>query len=136
MEERSMRMGVVGSRTFTDTEQMEATLNEWLTWCHEVVSGGAIGADSMAEEWAKRHGYSEDEIVKHLPDKERYGWPRAAFERNTLIVNDSDVLLAFFGPGEPPIKGDRHFGSGTMDTVTKAIAKRIPVHLYFQEETA
>ena len=92
---------------------------------HAIVSGGAVGADALAKDAARSIGLS---YIEHLPDKERYGWPRAAFERNTLIVEDSDVILAFFGPGEPESVNK----SGTMDTVRKAIAKRVPVRLYFR----
>jgi hypothetical protein len=128
-----VRLGIVGSRTFTDEGLMQVSLRDLVmgsAWVVSmVVSGGATGADSLAREWAKKRGFVLGrDLIEHLPDKERYGWPRAAFERNTLIVRDSEVLLAFFGPGEPPSVNK----SGTMDTVRKAIAKRIPVHLYFQ----
>lgn len=121
-----MRIGIVGSRTFTDydlmTEAFDALVGSLIS---AVVSGGAAGADSLGSRLATERAIP---LIEHLPDKAGYGWPRAAFERNSLIVRDSDLLLAFFGPGEPPSVNK----SGTMDTVRKAIAKRIPVHLYFE----
>ena len=127
-----MRVGIVGSRNFTDKRLMleafgDYTIGEgYIT----IISGGAIGADALAQELAAD---TESACIEHLPDREKYGWPKAAFERNSLIVEDSDVLFAFFGPGQPTMRGDRHFGSGTMDTVQKAMRKRVPVLMYFQE---
>lgn len=133
---RVMKFGVVGSRNFTDERLMRIAYGQ-LTLSllaggtarsvDAIVSGGAEGADRLASVLAFE---KEMEYIEHLPDKERYGWPRAAFERNQLIVDDSDVLLAFFGPGEPPSVNK----SGTMDTVRRAIKKRIPIHMYFQKE--
>lgn len=126
--EESMRLGIVGSRTFTDWRLVRDIVYQHcdLTGL-TIVSGGAVGADLIGAEFARERGIP---LIEYLPDKERYGWPAAAFERNSLIVADSDEIMAFFGPGEPPSVNK----SGTMDTVRKAIAKRIPVHLYFQSD--
>ena len=128
-----MRVGIVGSRNFTDKRLMYEAVGDYTIGegYIAIVSGGADGADTLAKELAVE---TESGYIEHLPDRARYGWPRAAFERNTLIAQDSDVLFAFFGPGEPPMRGDRHFGSGTMDTVQKAMRKGIPVFMYFQKE--
>ena len=122
-----MKIGVVGSRTFTSDDMLTRTLARLTLQGDVIVSGGAKGADTIAKGYAYDSGLP---YVEHAPDVERYGWPAAAFERNSLIVRDSDVLFAFFGPGQPPSVNK----SGTMDTVRRAIAKRIPVHLYFQNE--
>jgi hypothetical protein len=126
-----MRVGIVGSRNFTDKRLMYEAVGDYTAGEGHItiVSGGADGADTLAREMAAE---TESAYIEHLPERAVFGWPRAAFERNTLIVRDSDVLFAFFGPGQPKMKGDRHFGSGTMDTVQKAMSKRIPVFIYFQ----
>jgi len=128
-------VAVVGSRNFTDKDLMVNVLLDlrvwhggtWGTyWRSRLVSGGAEGADQMAAElW--RDGKLE--VVEHLPDRQKYGWPSAAFVRNQLIVDDADLVLAFFGPGEPPSVNK----SGTMDTVRRAMKGRVPVWMYFQE---
>jgi predicted Rossmann fold nucleotide-binding protein DprA/Smf involved in DNA uptake len=47
-----MRLAIVGSRTVKS-----ADLDAIIKTMHElVVSGGAAGADTMGEAWAKRHG--------------------------------------------------------------------------------
>lgn len=133
-----MRLGIVGSRNFTDEKLMVDVLLDFKFYDNEsgkmisffrldaVVSGGAKGADSIAARLATSSGI---EVIEHLPSKE-HDWPAAAFIRNQLIVDDSDMLMAFFGPGEPVSVNK----SGTMDTVRKAMKKRIPVYLYFQHE--
>lgn len=128
-----MKVAVVGSRNFTDSSLVSEVLSELALDCYidAIVSGGAIGADSIGRDWAMDTGMV---LIEHIPDRARLGWPRAAFERNTLIADECDILLAFFGPGEPPMRGDRKFGSGTMDTVQKAMRMRKPVHIYFQKE--
>jgi hypothetical protein len=61
-----------------------------------VVSGGAVGVDTWAADLAGRYGYVAEEF---LPDRERYGWPAAAFVRNKLIAQAADVIYAFYsGP--------------------------------------
>jgi cAMP phosphodiesterase len=124
----SMKVGIVGSRTFTDLDLMKsamAALTEHGVSHITIVSGGAVGADSLAREVAR---WLMVPIIEHFPDASAHGVPAAYFIRNQLIVDDADELFAFFGPGEPPSVNK----SGTMDTVRKAMAKRIPVHMYFQ----
>jgi hypothetical protein len=60
-----------------------------------VVSGGAIGVDSVAAEAARSRGL---EVVEHLPDYERHGGKMAPLVRNILIVDDSDEIIAFPAP--------------------------------------
>ena len=51
---------VVGSRTFTDYELMKSKLDKLLVNHSDivVVSGGAKGADKLAEQYAKEKGYA------------------------------------------------------------------------------
>ena len=56
-----------------------------------VISGGARGADSMAETWARRNGV-ETQIF--LPDHKKYRHPY--HHRNRLIAEACDRLVAFW----------------------------------------
>ena len=60
-----------------------------------VVSGGAIGVDSVAVEAARARGLK---VVEHLPDYKRHGGKMAPLVRNILIVDDSDEVIAFPAP--------------------------------------
>ena len=99
--------GVVGYREFKDREAFDQAL-VGVAKIHglpsRVVSGGASGADTMAREWAAERGIP---FVEHLP--ERYT-PAALLARNTLIVQDSTMVIAFLSPKS----------KGTRDTIAKA----------------
>ena len=82
-----MKIAVVGSRNIT-VENLE----RYLTDCTEIVSGGAIGVDSCAAEYAKERGLK---LTVFLPRYDRYG--RAApIVRNKQIVDYADKVLAFW----------------------------------------
>jgi predicted Rossmann fold nucleotide-binding protein DprA/Smf involved in DNA uptake len=87
-------MAVVGSRSFDDQELLERTLDDQCRAVHidKIVSGGARGADALAEIWADRCGI-QTQIF--LPDWDRHG-RSAGFIRNRLIVENCDELVAFW----------------------------------------
>lgn len=119
------RIAVVGSREFTNFEQLEREVKNVFREGDWLVSGGAKGADSMAQRLAKEWGipilviYPRWYLDGHL-DK------GAGFKRNKLIVENSDIVLAFYRKG--------HFQEGgTANTATWA--RKLNVELKeFEEE--
>jgi hypothetical protein len=105
----SKRYGVIGCRPprkesstyeldIATYEVIRAAVVEYVMSLPEgsvVVSGGAIGVDSVAAEAARSRGL---EVVEHLPDYERHGGKMAPLVRNILIVDDSDEIIAFPAP--------------------------------------
>ena len=89
-----MTRGVVGSRSFEDLErfgrEIDALTADQSIECF--VSGGADGADALAERYASLRLIP---MVVHEAQWERYG-AKAGPKRNRLIVEDSDVLVAFW----------------------------------------
>ena len=74
-----MKVAVVGSRTLTNIE-----LGRYISEdAEEIVSGGAVGVDSCAAEYARRKGLRLTEI---LPQYERYG-------RGAPIVRNKETLV-------------------------------------------
>ena len=57
-----------------------------------IISGGAIGVDTYAKEYALKNGINYEE---YLPDYSRYG-RRAPILRDMEIVRYCDYLLAFW----------------------------------------
>ena len=71
---------IVGSRTFTNYEKLNSTCTALLANYSEVtiVSGGARGADALAERFAREHGYL---LTVFNADWETYG-KSAGYRRN------------------------------------------------------
>ena len=82
-----MKIAVVGSRDLLVTE-----IGRYLSDGDEIVSGGAVGVDTCAAEYAKKHGIK---ITVFLPQYARYG--RAApIVRNKEIVDYADRIVVFW----------------------------------------
>jgi hypothetical protein len=82
-----MKIAVIGSRNINI-----ADIGRYVSNAEEIVSGGAVGVDSCAAEYAKRKGIK---LTAFLPQYERYG--RAApIVRNKEIVDYSDKIIAFW----------------------------------------
>ena len=101
------RLAVVGSRDFASKELVFERLGtifdkidvnrDTLT----IISGGAQGPDSWAEEFAKDYGIK---YVVHLPDWDLHG-RSAGYKRNHTIWDDATCGIAFWD-GESD--GTRH----------------------------
>lgn len=99
-----MRIAIIGSRGFNDYDKLEKTLNEYLDKEDKVsmiVSGGARGADSLGERWAKENGI---ETLIFLPDWNKHG-KSAGYIRNKDIIENSDLVIAFW---DGVSKGTKH----------------------------
>ena len=98
-----MKLAVVGSRTFNDYDLLKSKLDA----IHNrkpitvIVSGGAKGADSLAERWARENRI---ELLIFTPDWDKYG-KRAGFIRNEDIIKNSDAVIAFW---DGTSKGTKH----------------------------
>jgi len=107
-----MKIAVVGARQYPDRVHVERFVR-FLPGDWEIVSGGASGVDTFAQDAA---------ASQHRPYTVFYAdWNRvgkaAGMLRNTEIVDASDCVVAFIhGPSR-----------GTMDTVRKAVAQGKPV---------
>ena len=83
-----MKLAIVGSRSLTNL-MLDGYISENVD---EIVSGGAVGVDLCAAEYAKRKGIR---ITEFFPQYERYG--RAApIVRNKAIVDYADRILVFW----------------------------------------
>src|SRR5690349_2451214 len=105
-----MKIAVVGSREWVDYGLVEQVLDNLLTQYSDpitIISGGARGVDSYAERWARSRGLF---TRIHRPDWSR--GKKGALERNSLIVEDADMVIAFWD-GE---------SRGTLDTIRKTLS--------------
>jgi len=116
-----MNVGVVGCRNFTNYDYLSRVLDLFVKRFDitKIISGGARGTDSMAIKYAKEKGLA---WKNHLPNK-KHGFPAALFIRNQLIIDDSEILIAFW---------DRE-STGTLDSIKKAKKKKIMVYEIYVE---
>lgn len=90
MTKKVLKLAVVGSRSFDNYSLIEQTLTPLLPFV--LVSGGAKGADSLAERFAQENDL---ETIIHFPEWKKYR-RKAGYLRNTFIVRDCDMLIAFW----------------------------------------
>lgn len=107
-----MIIAVIGSRNFSDYELLESTLAS-LPQVTRFVSGGAKGADALAEIYAEKN---QIPVIVFKPDWEKYG-KAAGVIRNREIIEAAEMLVAFWD-GE---------SKGTASSLAFAQKKGIPI---------
>ena len=110
-----MKIAVVGSRTYDNREHLFTVLDFVRKTYGDfiLVSGGANGADSLSEEWAKENNLK---TIIHYPEWTLYGRGAGPI-RNQKIVDDADILIAFWDGKS----------KGTKNSIYYADKKGIPV---------
>jgi hypothetical protein len=91
-----VKLAIVGSRTFFDYKVLKNTLDDLSTEHSlnyvEIISGGAKGADSLGEMYAKE----KDIPTKIFPAEwKKYG-KKAGFKRNVDIIENCDLCVCFW----------------------------------------
>ena len=85
------RVAIVGSREYENLEAVRDFIGSLPPDC-TIVSGGAKGADTAAKEAAKEFGFA----YKEWPAEWRTYGKQAGFLRNAQIINDCDIVVAFW----------------------------------------
>ena len=114
-----MKYAVIGSREFTDYSIVKRELDKYkdIDW---IVSGKCKGVDSLGERYAEENGiptiiYPADwkdfnePCIKKTGKYGKYN-ALAGFNRNQKIINDCDVVIAFWNM----------VSNGTKDSINKA----------------
>lgn len=83
-----MKIGVVGSRELIINDMDKFIPSE----CTEIISGGAVGVDKCAADYARKNNIKLTEI---LPDYKSFG-RGAPLVRNKAIVERADMIIAFW----------------------------------------
>ena len=127
-----MKIAYIGSRNASQESigRVNRYLDE-LANLAEIVTGGAFGADSAGMEYAVGRGialtvYAPEgyhnrnlcrEVLKY-PDVRVVDTGLGFLERNTLIVNDADMVVS------------ADFGNGTIDAMSKALRQKKQVLVF------
>ncbi len=104
-----MKLLICGSRSITDFDLSPYIPQD----CELIITGGAKGIDTLAEEYADAHGIPKTVI---RPDYSKYG-KAAPVKRNETMVNMADAVLAVWDGLSP----------GTKYTVEYASSKNKPI---------
>lgn len=96
-----MNLAIIGSRTFNDYELLKNEVDKYLEDITCIISGGARGADSLGERYAKEH---------NIPIKIFYAnWNlhgnKAGYLRNIDIIENAHIVIAFW---DGTSKGTKH----------------------------
>lgn len=111
-----MKVAVIGSRGLR-VDNLEKYLPKETT---EIVSGGAVGIDTCAKEYAIKNNIK---LTEFLPEYEKYG-RSAPIKRNLLIIDYADYVLAFWD-------GKSH---GTKYVIDNCKKKNKPVRVLIEIE--
>ena len=87
-----MKTAVIGTRTFENYQQLCETLGNLANTPTEIISGGATGADALAERYAKENNLP---LTIHLANWKEYG-KAAGPIRNKTIIEECEQLVAFW----------------------------------------
>jgi len=112
-----MRVLVCGGRDYTDQRRVAQVLakHNSRTPFTAVLTGGASGADELAERWARAH---QIPVETFAADWERHGKAAGPLRNQRMLVEGRpSVVIAF--PG----------GRGTSDMVNRATKARVPVYI-------
>lgn len=113
-----MKLAIVGSRDFNNYDLFKQWTVKLFRHHMEIISGGARGADTLAKKYSKDYFCPYTEFPA---DWDKYG-KSAGFIRNQLIVDNCDMVLAFWDGKS----------KGTQDTINKAKkAKKPTLIVYF-----
>lgn len=103
-----INLAIVGSRGFHNYALLKRQVDRMCKKLNVVtiISGGAKGADQLGERYAREKGLK---LIRLLPDWNGPRGKRAGLDRNTEIVAQADVVLAFWDGKS----------TGTHDTIKK-----------------
>ncbi len=118
-------LAIVGSRTFSDFSLLERTINELYPTHTDIaciVSGGAYGADTLAERYALKYRIRTIVIKPKWRDNKGVYNPAAGFIRNEQIVKSADHVVAFWDSKS----------KGTKNSINhaKRLSKRLDIIIY------
>jgi hypothetical protein len=110
-----MRVAIVGSRGITDYELVKRAVGQSGFLITSVISGGAIGVDSLARQYAWIHGLP---FTEYPADWDKYG-KRGGFIRNNQMADEADAVISIWD-GE---------SRGTAHMLECAVQRKLPTYV-------
>ena len=91
-----MKVIVAGSRIIDDKKLVWDSIDKSKFNITTLISGGAIGVDILAEDWAKAHKIP---ILQYKPHYSIYNPKEAPLLRNQDMARDGEALIAIWKDG-------------------------------------
>jgi hypothetical protein len=99
-----MKLAIIGSRNFNNYEIFKKEVDIFIIennfTVDLIISGGAKGADSLGERYAREYDLPTQIFY---PNWDKYG-KKAGYLRNIDIVKSSDAVIAFWDGSSPGTK--------------------------------
>lgn len=127
-----MTVAIIGSRNFDNYDLLKSVMSPFIPQIKEIVSGGAKGADELGAMWSREFLNQTPIIIRPQwndlnhpnalikTDKNGQAFDaRAGLRRNELIVQQADLVIAFW---DETSKGTRH-----AINFTKKLGKTVKV---------
>jgi len=132
-----LRIAIIGGRNFNDYDTFKKvieSIDAHISYQDKtviVVSGGANGADTLGSKWALENNYglmvfeADWKNLDTTPCRIKHGKygpynALAGFNRNDKIVENADIIIAFWDGNSP----------GTGDSIKKARKLNKPILIY------
>lgn len=119
-----VHVAIIGSRKYP--KESESYIRKLVDDLHRrhgdkliIVSGGANGPDSVAVSYAKRIGVATLVFTPRWRDNNGNFRKWAGFERNTKIVNEANIIYAFWDGKS----------RGTKDSLDKCVGQQKPAYV-------
>lgn len=119
-----MKVAIIGSRSFNDKLIFKNIVNRMflkIGFPKKIISGGASGTDSLARAFALENNYAFEELLPEFlnfpPGIKDFETPHA---RNTLIVENSDILIVFWDMKS----------TGTLNTINRGMERDKKIYIY------
>lgn len=137
MRDYPVTVAIIGSTKFNDYAYLESRTGYVLgsVWdrlvvqdvkpIFKIISGGATGADSLGEAFAKKHDY---EFKPYLPAFKEFGGPyrkRDYYDRDVKIAEACHILIGFL----VKMIGEN---KGSKLTIEAALDRHKEVHVFFK----
>jgi hypothetical protein len=93
---KKYKLAVIGSRSVTDEKLVFDYLDSKKDKIEMVVSGGCTGPDEISRRWCQLRGYPCLIYYPKWHDEQGNYNRGAGFQRNSLIIKNSDLCVAFW----------------------------------------